>query len=65
MCSNLFLSLSGSLINQNFVPVKTLMSKRLKVSLCHQVHFAIQQTFQVAPHTKETQSNWLIGIKNN
>ena len=53
MCSSRSLSLSGSLINQNFIAINTLTGKRGKRTICNQVYITTKQGFQILIHAEE------------
>ena len=64
MCSNRSLSLSGSLIYQNFVVFNTFFGKIFQCAFYHKIHTSVKKFFQVIPHSEKLKSDRLCVVKN-
>ena len=63
ICSNLPLSLTGSLIHYDFISVSSCFGERKQITIYYEINRPLEQILQVYDHSEKFQSNRLAPIE--
>ncbi len=63
ICSNLPLSLTGSLIHHDFISVSSCFGERKQITIYYEINRPLEQILQVYDHSEKFQSNRLAPIE--